>query len=187
MTKKLNKISLLLVLAIAFIGCSGSEFTIKDSNPSETSDDSIKNDEISSNDAESLSLISSLSDIYSSNQNNIPTVFSEIKKEKEVEVDLTKGFRVQIYSGENVFEADTIAATFRAWSDTTLIGYQAETYTFFKSPYYKVHIGDFHDRTRALRFSKMVKRLFRDAWVVYDTVDPYLVPEDTTNIEFQDL
>ena len=130
-------------------------------------------------------MISNLSDTYSSNTNTIPPEFSEIKKEVKEDIDLTKGFRIQIYSGQDVFEADTIASRFRAWSDTTIVGYQAETYTFFKTPYYRVHIGDFHDRERAFLFSKMVKRLFRDAWVVYDTVNPYLVPEDTTQIKFQ--
>jgi hypothetical protein len=114
-------------------------------------------------------------------------VYSQIKKKVEDDIDLTKGFRVQIYSGENVYEADTVASTFRAWSDTTIVGYQAETYTFFKTPYYRVHIGDFHNREKAFEFSKMVKRLFKDAWLVYDTVDPLSVPEDTTQIKFQEL
>jgi len=176
----------LIVLAF-FLGCSTSEPTADGSNQNTNTEELVNNDDGNSENAESLLLISSLSDIYSSNNNDLPKVYSSIKKEKEVEVDMTKGFRIQIYSGQDVFEADTAASTFRAWSDTTLVGYQAETYTFFKAPYYKVHIGDFHDRTRALKFSKMVKRLFRDAWVVYDTVNPYLVPEDTTEIKFQGL
>ena len=36
----------------------------------------------------------------------------------------------------------------------------AETYTFFKAPYYRVHVGDFHDRTRAYSTSQIIKRQF---------------------------
>lgn len=131
---------------------------------------------------EELLMISSLSDLHASQSNDIPEAFTQIKVPKEVEVDLTKGYRIQIYSGQDLNDADTTAMRFRAWSDTTLVGYQPETYTFFKTPFYRVHIGDFHDRQRALNFSKIVKRIFRDAWVVYDTVDPFSVPADTTQI-----
>tara|TARA_R110002124_G_C8969280_1_gene514866 strand:- start:3182 stop:3736 length:555 start_codon:yes stop_codon:yes gene_type:complete len=180
-----RNISLLIVIAVTVvIGCSTSEPTTNGSNTgTETDNKSITNTQTNEN--VSKLMISNLSDTYSSNTNTIPPEFSEIKKEVKEDIDLTKGFRIQIYSGQDVFEADTIASRFRAWSDTTIVGYQAETYTFFKTPYYRVHIGDFHDRERAFLFSKMVKRLFRDAWVVYDTVNPYLVPEDTTQIKFQ--
>ena len=57
-----------------------------------------------------------------------------------------------------------------------------ETYVFFKTPYYRVHVGDFHDRSRAYRFSNVVKRAFRGAWVVYDEVQPGRVLPDTTEI-----
>jgi hypothetical protein len=179
------KISLnILVIGTLFFACTSSHSTTSDSEyeESETSESASVDSEIS--DSESA-LISRLSDTYSANNNDIPKEFARIKKETEVEVYLTKGYRIQVYSGQDVFEADTIASRFRAWSDTTIVGYQAETYTFFKTPYYRVHVGDFHDRDKALEFSKLVKRLFRDAWVVYDTVDPYLVPADTVRIRFQ--
>lgn len=102
--------------------------------------------------------------------------------ESENETDMFEGYRVQIYSGQNVAMADTIASIFRAWSDTTIVGYQADTYTFFKAPYYRVHVGDFHERNRAIYFSNILKRRFRDAWVVYDRIDPWKIPADTTDI-----
>lgn len=182
-----SKISLILLSTIAlFLACSSSQQTFF-----EEEDNSGENTEETTNSFDNsetaTALLSRLSDTYSSNSNDIPEEFTRIKKEKEVEVDLTKGYRIQVYSGQDVFEADTVASRFRAWSDTTIVGYQAETYTFFKTPYYRVHVGDFHDRDKALEFSKLVKRLFRDAWVVYDTVDPYLVPADTTQIRLQKL
>lgn len=127
---------------------------------------------------------SSLSDTYTSRSNNVPAGYSKLKllDESENEKDLYEGFRVQIYSGQSVALADTVASIFRAWSDTTIIGYQAETYTFFKAPYYRVHVGDFHDRKRAIYFSNLLKRRFKDAWVVYDRVNPYETPSDTSFI-----
>lgn len=127
---------------------------------------------------------SSLSDTYATKTNEIPEAYKEIKvvDESENETDMFEGYRVQIYSGQNVAMADTIASIFRAWSDTTIVGYQADTYTFFKAPYYRVHVGDFHERNRAIYFSNILKRRFRDAWVVYDRIDPWKIPADTTDI-----
>lgn len=175
---------LFIILIGLVISCSSSQSVSTDNGTEVTSPTDEENNQIE-NENSSNNLISSLSDTYTTNE--IPANFSEIKIKVEQEFDLTKGYRIQIYSGQDVFTADTVASTFRAWSDTTIVGYQAETYTFFKTPYYRVHVGDFHNRDRALSFSKMVKRLFKDAWLVHDTVEPFRVPEDTTKIEFQDL
>lgn len=123
-----------------------------------------------------------LSDVYTSRKNEVPEGFARIKIEKEVERNLYEGYRVQIYSGQSIADADTSAAQFRAWSDTTIVGYQAATYVSFRTPYYKVHVGDFHDRNKAISFSQIVKQKFQDAWVVYDRVEPSNVPADTANI-----
>ena len=102
-----------------------------------------------------------------------------------MERDLYEGYRIQIYSGQSVIAADTLAANFRVWADSTVVGYQPDTYTFFRTPYYRVHVGDFHERERAISFSNIVKRYFKDAWVVYDRVNPASVPADTAVIETQ--
>ncbi len=130
-------------------------------------------------------LISSLGDLYASQENEIPAVFERIKTYKEQEFDVSKGYRIQIYSGESVAEADTIASKFRGWINNSIEGYQAETYTFFKSPHYRVHVGDFHNREQALSYSRLVKGQFKDAWVVYDTVDPFMVPADTVSFSIR--
>jgi hypothetical protein len=174
-----------LIISVTILACSTSEQTTDNSEYDQQ--ESIDNSDNLPEGDESQLLISSLSDTYSSNSNSIPQEFVSIKKKVEEEVDLTKGFRIQVYSGKDIYEADSLASKFRAWSDTTIVGYQAETYTFFKTPYYRVHVGDFHNRDKAFLFSKMVKRLFKDAWVVYDTVDPFSVPSDTTQIKFQEL
>ena len=127
--------------------------------------------------------LSSLSDTYFNRKNEIPTEYAELKKEiVEEEKDLYEGYRIQIFSGQNVALADTAAKRFRVWSAENIDGYQAQTYTFFKAPYYRVHVGDFHDREDAIEFSNLLKRRFRDSWVVYDRVNPWNVPADSVQI-----
>ncbi len=123
-----------------------------------------------------------LSDLYINKDNPIPEAFL-VEKEDEVveEKDPFQGFRVQIYTGEDVEDADTTAAHFRTWADTTIAGYQADTYIFFKPPNYRIHVGDFHSRDRANAYARLVKRRFRGAWVVYDRVNPWNVPADSVS------
>lgn len=177
----MKKILLLFPLILLFtFGCSSTEKTLEEAMSE------IERNYTSSEDFEMLkleSLRTTLADSYSSKQNKIPEAFNRIKVEREVEKNIYEGYRVQIFSGENVIGADTTAGNFRAWADTTLAGYQPDTYVFFKTPYYRVHVGDFHERDKAIQFSNIVKRFFKDAWVVYDNVNPGRVPADTTTIE----
>jgi hypothetical protein len=173
-------ISILLLLFVA-VACSTSEETIN-----ETLEEAREN--YQSEDSELPSSFNlenyrtRLSDAYAYRENKIPEAFDRKRVEQEVEKDLYEGYRVQIFSGQNIESADTTAARFRAWADTTIVGYQPNTYTFFRTPYYRVHVGDFHDRDRAITFSNIVKRYFKGAWVVYDIVNPSNVPADTTVI-----
>ncbi|MGB0347774.1 MAG: SPOR domain-containing protein [Balneolaceae bacterium] len=185
----------ILPFLLLLVACSSSEPVIQsipiqeDNLPTTESvnlddDVSSKSEEVEESNSEiEYPYLSSLSDTYFNRQNEIPKAFSRIKKEiEEKEVDLFEGYRVQIFSGLNPALADTAAKRFRAWSAANIQGYQAETYTFFKAPYYRVHVGDFHDRIRAIEFSNLLKRRFRDSWVVYDRVNPYNVPADTVFI-----
>lgn len=185
----------ILPILLLLVACSSSEPVIQsipiqeDNLPTTESvnlddDVSSKSEEVEESNSEiEYPHLSSLSDTYFNRQNEIPKAFSRIKKEiEEKEVDLFEGYRVQIFSGLNPALADTAAKRFRAWSAANIQGYQAETYTFFKAPYYRVHVGDFHDRIRAIEFSNLLKRRFRDSWVVYDRVNPYNVPADTVFI-----
>lgn len=182
------RISLLLLIMV-FLACSGSQPIIQtDTVPEDGNGTPVTVTESTSTPPSSDSYLdtyrNTLSDTYQNKSNPIPDGFARIKVEEENkdQENLFEGYRVQIYSGRNVAFADTIASIFRAWSDTTIVGYQAETYTFFKTPYYKVHVGDFHDRNKAIYYSNLLKRRFREAWVVYDRVNPWNVPSDTTMI-----
>ena len=190
----MNRLLLLFFIPLFFSACSSSQPAVNqnDSQPIENSDPEPNTFVIAevNTDTSGLNLNryrSSLSDTYASRNNEIPEAYARIQvaKEEEDNSDSFEGYRVQIYSGQEVAMADTIAAIFRAWSDTTITGYQARTYTFFKAPYYRVHVGDFHDRDRAVSYSNILKRRFRDAWVVYDRVNPWNVPADTVNISIK--
>lgn len=185
----LNTYNTIILLAAGLLltvsGCSTPGITGASDREIEEIVEEIKKDERAADILSELNIdgvpISTLADLYASQQNEIPEVFSRIKTYAERETDVTKGFRIQIYSGESVTAADTIAAKFRGWVSTYIDGYQADTYTFFKTPYYRVHVGDFHNRDMALKYSRLLKREFKDAWVVYDSVDPFMVPEDTVH------
>lgn len=109
------------------------------------------------------------------------TTEDEVVEEK----NLYEGFRIQIYSGPSPAMADTVSKRFRFWSVRSISGYSPETYTFFKAPYYRVHVGDFHEREKAYDVAQIIKRAFPDAWVVYDRVNPWNVPADSSIIRFQ--
>ncbi|HET8864510.1 MAG TPA: SPOR domain-containing protein [Gracilimonas sp.] len=176
------KYLVLTILAVTAVACSTSEKSVQNG-----VDEVIKEyqDEISFSFTKLENLRTQLSDTYAYRVNEIPEGFNKIKVQEEEEIDLYEGYRIQIYSGEDVTGADTTAGDFRAWADTTIVGYQPNTYVFFRTPYYRVHVGDFHERERAIQFSNIVKRFFQDAWVVYDRVDPNKVPADTTIIELK--
>ncbi len=127
-------------------------------------------------------------DFYASIRPGVPAELAEsleLESTENEEKNLYEGFRIQIYSGPSPAMADTVSKQFRTWSAQHVSGYSPETYTFFKAPYYRVHVGDFHDRTRAYSVSQIVKRQFPDAWVVYDRVIPWNVPADSVLIRFQ--
>jgi hypothetical protein len=176
--------SFLILLLFVVVSCSTTERAVNETIKNARENFQSEDEELISNlDLENYR--TQLSDAYTYRENKIPEAFAQIKVQQEAEKDLYEGYRVQIYSGQSVVEADTIAANFRAWADTTIVGYQPDTYTFFRTPFYRVHAGDFHERERAILFSNIVKRYFKDAWVVYDRVNPDRVPADTTNIKTQ--
>lgn len=182
-----------LFLMVIFVGCASSETAVPTTQeplqtegneiPVSTDNETESITEPTEDVEEAYPFLSSLSDTYLNRRNEIPEGYARIKEEiEEKETDLFEGYRVQIYSGPDVALADTIAKHFRVWSSANIDGYIAETYTFFKAPHYRVHVGDFHARERAIEFSNLLKRRFRDSWVVYDRVNPYNVPADTTMI-----
>jgi hypothetical protein len=124
---------------------------------------------------------SKLSDLHSSQTHDMPKAFTKKdSSETSINSDPFDGYRIQIISTRNKQQADSVAFKYRAWSDTTIAGYRAEAYVFFRQPFYKVHVGDFQERSLANSYSKLIKDRYPDAWVVHDRIEPTEVPADTT-------
>lgn len=127
---------------------------------------------------------SSLSDVFNSQQHDMPAHLTEkASPERKVARDPHEGFRIQILSTRNMELADSVSVQYRTWADTTITGYKGKAYVSFKQPFYKVHIGDFQDRERAIRYSRLIKKKYPDAWVVHDRIEPDSAPADTVRFE----
>ena len=154
----------------------------------ELSTDVVSEDQEFSDEVRKGSILVQWDDFFPAIDQGIPeelslrtTTDDEVVEEK----NLYEGFRIQIYSGPSPAMADTVSKRFRFWSVRSISGYSPETYTFFKAPYYRVHVGDFHEREKAYDVAQIIKRAFPDAWVVYDRVNPWNVPADSSIIRFQ--
>lgn len=129
---------------------------------------------------------SELTDRFDNLQHDIPEIFTREVVRDDSDRDRYAGFRVQIKTTRSVSEADETRDSFVAWADSTLYGYNPDAYVVFRQPYYRVRAGDFHDRNRAIEFSRLIKTHFPDAWVVHDRIEPDVVPSDTTDIRFRE-
>lgn len=129
---------------------------------------------------------SKLRDVYVSQRHDMPKAF--LKKDsvdESINSNPFDGYRVQILSTRDKQVADSVAKSFRVWSDTTLAGYKASAYESFRQPYYKVQVGDFQLRNRANSFSQLIKQKYPDAWVVHDRINPDRVPADTVQFRMK--
>lgn len=129
---------------------------------------------------------SQLTDLFASSSHDMPEHFLREVKVNEEDVDNYAGFRIQIISTRDMDLADSTQIQFNAWADTTFREFEPRAYTFFRQPYYRVRVGDFHDRERAIEFSRIIKNRFPDAWVVHDRINPFRIPADTTQFEIQE-
>ncbi len=178
---------IVLLLIIAY-GCKSTEQTVPDDAAISTDTDTAVT--VSDEEASDLQKLlnnnrNSLSDIHLSQKHDMPATFLKTDSSSEsLNENPFDGYRVQILSTRKLAIADSVAASFRLWSDTTITGYNAKAYVSFRQPYFKVHIGDFQQRGQANSYSQLVKRKYPDAWVVHDRINPANVPADTTSFSF---
>ncbi len=128
---------------------------------------------------------SNLGEQFSRIEHDMPELL--LQEIEEVEVDIYQGFRIQILSTLDVSEADTTLFEFEVWADSTLADYNPRGYVHFRQPYYRVRVGDFHNRERANELASLLKVRYPNAWVVHDRVNPERVPADTLEFQFIDL
>tara|TARA_R100001143_G_scaffold63591_1_gene73024 strand:+ start:45751 stop:46326 length:576 start_codon:yes stop_codon:yes gene_type:complete len=121
-----------------------------------------------------------LSDRFSTLEHDMPeTYLKEVNQEERV-IDESEGFRIQILSTRNVAQADSVRDNFRRWSSQLTDEESVHTYIFFRQPYYRVRVGDFRNRSKAIEFSQLVKSYYPEAWVVHDRIEPGNVLPDST-------
>lgn len=179
-----------LILFLILAGCASTEKSTEEESDSPffDSDEDISanypDEDLSRTEVLLLRTRSHLSNHYSENQDMIPEQFLQEIVIEERQKDPSAGFRVQLLSTRSVAEADSVRDYFVAWADTTIEGYEPDAYVIFRSPHYRVRVGDFQDRKRAVNFSGMLKSKYPDAWVVHEQIEPSKVPADTTEIMF---
>lgn len=182
--------SLTLLLIFVSMGCKPSEETATDDGTETVESDTsvVSEDEPTELQATLTQNRSRLNDIHSSQQHDMPKAF--LKKDEgntSLNSDPSAGYRVQIISTRDQQLADSVANEFQAWSDSTIAGYNAESYVSFNQPFYRVHIGDFQQRDQANSFSKLIKPEYPEAWVVHDRIEPSNVPADTATFSLKEL
>jgi len=83
----------------------------------------------------------------------------------EQQAQMERGFRVQIFAGGGRGDADQVAIQARTRT-------QDPVYVQFESPYYKVRVGDFQDRAKALEMRDRLRGYgYPQAWVVTTQVN----------------
>jgi hypothetical protein len=128
---------------------------------------------------------SRMSDAFSTQFHDMPDFY--LQEVEEQEVDIYQGYRIQILSTRDVEYADSTLAEFEKWADQTIADYSPRGYVHFRQPYYRVRIGDFQDRERAIEFSRLIKFKYPDAWIIHDRINPYRVPADTIEFRIIDI
>lgn len=123
-----------------------------------------------------------LSDNYAMLQNTVPESFRSVQNQEERR-NRNHGFRVQILSTPDVQKADSVQRQFIMWIDTLDVDYMPETYVSFRQPNYRVHVGDFLNRSDAILFSQFVRQAYPHAWVVHDRINPEYIPKDEEEID----
>ena len=186
----LMKNTFYIILVLSFLGsCSTTESVSEDDSPYLDVPDDIVDEFIYENlndfERQLLGTRNHISEEFSNLEHDMPDVFQREVVREEKEVDEYAGFRVQIASTRDIVHADTTRDNFRAGADSTIEGYRADAYIFFRPPYYRVHAGDFQNRDTAIEFSKLLKQRYPGAWVVHDRIEPEKVPADTIKIQFK--
>ena len=93
--------------------------------------------------------------------------------------DGIKGYRIQIYSGSG----QNARATMQTISQQFLKNFPdfdpAQVYPEYKTPYFKLSVGDFRSRGEANAFYHKIRELYPDSYVVNSKIKfPKLTPDD---------
>jgi hypothetical protein len=80
------------------------------------------------------------------------------------------GFRVQVYQTTDKDEADTRVDEAVAWWNSRFEGRTPEVYTVFRTPYYRIRVGNYATRDAANEALRSLRARFPNAQLVPDRV-----------------
>ncbi len=117
---------------------------------------------------------STFADLHAGARNEIPVHYLQPEKQEDTRdrADQNHGFRIQIISTQDAQLADEILEDFEEWISSVSEPPQPRTYMVFQQPYYRVHVGDFLDRQKALEFTDFVRLRYPEAWVIHSQIHP---------------
>ncbi|MEX2656545.1 MAG: SPOR domain-containing protein [Balneolales bacterium] len=114
---------------------------------------------------------SRLSDQHAVTDNDIPAIYRHTTEDERNRSD-NRGFRIQLVSTQHSRYAEEVRDDFEEWIRNVTIPPYASTYMVFQQPYYRIQVGDFLDRDKAIEFTEFIRLRFPDAWVIHSTVNP---------------
>ncbi|MBN2682653.1 MAG: SPOR domain-containing protein [Bacteroidales bacterium] len=96
-------------------------------------------------------------------------VKSLVRKHVESNIKLPpKGYRIVIFSGsgaQSESKANQVRTQFKARF------YKTEAYTKYHEPNFRVHVGDFRNKSEALKVYKEVKKYYSSAYIIEDRIE----------------
>ncbi|MCC5933084.1 MAG: SPOR domain-containing protein [Balneolales bacterium] len=109
---------------------------------------------------------------------SVPEAF-QLTEEELQRAQSNRGFRIQLFTTENVAEADSMSLLYYDWAaeyEDLPFAIVPEAYVTFRQPFYRVRVGDFRRRSDANAYLAILRAHFPGAWVVIDTIDLSLSP-----------
>ena len=93
--------------------------------------------------------------------------------------DGIKGYRIQIYSGSGQNARSTMQTISQQFLKNFPDFDPAQVYPEYKTPYFKLSVGDFRSRGEANAFYHKIHELYPDSYVVNSKIKfPKLTPDD---------
>ncbi len=119
--------------------------------------------------------------IAGSIEHNVPADLMSGSGNDDVTLRTVSGFRIQIHSSLIKDEAVQNETQVRSWWESLDAGEKPDglgtgelsAYLFFQSPYYRVRIGNFGQRSEAEAALVLVRESFPNAFIAVDTVKIY--------------
>jgi hypothetical protein len=111
-----------------------------------------------------------LSDVYLYYQLRWPNPFDVRPALEDTIPKGDAGFRIQLLSTPNKTQADSVFTLLKQWTDSTQLDYKLYTYFEFRSPHWRIHVGDFYKINDANHLAARLSTYFPSVWVVRDRI-----------------